>query len=55
MTLVDGRKIKLHDCREEGSSLFGKLPNGAEIELIGRTEVSEEEFRQATRALQGTA
>jgi len=33
ITIGDRRKYKLHDCRLEGNSLSGKLPNGVEIEL----------------------
>jgi hypothetical protein len=55
ITLDNGRKYKLHDCRIEGTSLFGKLPNGIEIELLCGTPVTHEEFELGTRPTHGSA
>jgi hypothetical protein len=45
----DGREIKLTECRREGTSLFGKLPNGVEIELNDGDEMTEEEIMSIKR------
>jgi hypothetical protein len=45
----DGREIKLTECRREGTSLFGKLPNGVEIELNDGDEMTEEEMMSIKR------
>ena len=45
----DGREIQLTECRREGTSLFGKLPNGVEIELNDGDEMTEEEIMSIKR------
>ena len=45
----DGREIKLTECRREGTSLFGKLPNGVEIELNDGDEMTDEEIMSIKR------
>ena len=56
MTLPGGEKIKLTDVRHEGTSLFGKMPDGVEVELIDGTEVTREEVDLAvTGRVAGTA
>ena len=39
LILDNGRTYELTDWRQVGTSLFGKLPNGVEIELTNGTPV----------------
>ena len=55
MMLPGGKKIKLTDVRHEGTSLFGKMPNGVEIELIDGTVVTKKEVELATGRVAGAA